>query len=187
MANKKSGIVSLVIRVFIIALVLTALIRPAMKLLYPLEYRDAISKYSEEFELGEYIIMGVISAESGFDVDAESHKSAKGLMQIKEETALWCIENLKLDVDKEKIFMPEENIYIGCAYLAYLENLYNGDTALALAAYNAGLGNVNKWLSDPRYSDKDGTLKNIPFTETKNYVKKVKKRAEIYRTLYGKN
>lgn len=186
MANKKSSVLSLVIKIFVASLILTALIRPAMKLLYPLEYSDAISKYSEEFELGEYIVMGVISAESGFDVDAESHKAAKGLMQIKEETALWCIDNLQLDVDKEKIFMPEENIYIGCAYLAYLENLYDGNIVLALAAYNAGLGNVNKWLNDPRYSDKEGTLKTIPFAETQNYVKKVKKRAEIYRTLYGK-
>jgi len=185
MANKKKSFLSVFIKVFVAALIMTALVRPAMKFLYPLEYEDAILEYSDEFDLSEYIIMGVISSESGFDHAAESHKEAKGLMQLKEETAIWCIENLNLDVDKEKIFDPTENIHIGCAYLAYLEKMYNGNMTTALAAYNAGLGNVNKWLADPKHSDKDGTLKDIPFEETKKYVQKVKKRADIYRTLYG--
>lgn len=186
MSVKKKSALSLVVKAVVAALILTAFIQPFMRVLYPLRYEEAILKYSAEFELSEYLVMGIISAESNFDADAQSHKSAKGLMQLKEETALWCIENLKLDADKNSIFSPEENIYIGCAYLAYLEDLYNGNITNAIAAYNAGLGNVNKWLSEPRYSDENGNLKNIPFAETELYVKKVKKRAEIYRTLYGK-
>ena len=183
--KKKSSTLSLIIKALIAALVLTAFTHPVMRVLYPLRYDEEILKYSREFELNEYLVMGIISAESGFDEDAQSHKSAKGLMQLKEETALWCIENLNLDADRESIFIPEKNIYIGCAYLAYLEDLYGGNITNAIAAYNAGLGNVNKWLSDPRYADKNGNLKIIPFAETEKYVKKVKKRAEIYHTLYG--
>lgn len=187
MSVKKKSIFSVVIKAVIAALIITALIKPAMRLLYPLEYKEEILRYSAEFELSEYLVMGIISAESNFNADAESHKSAKGLMQLKEETALWCIEHLNLDADKDKIFSPKENIYIGCAYLAYLEDLYNGNTINAIAAYNAGLGNVNSWLGDPRYADENGNLVNIPFSETGLYVKKVQKRAEIYRTLYGKD
>ena len=185
MSVKKKSALSLVIKAVIAAVIITAFIGPFMKVLYPLRYEETILKYSNEFELSEYLVMGIISAESNFDADAQSHKSAKGLMQLKEETALWCIENLNLDADKESIFAAEKNIYIGCAYLSYLEDLYGGNLTNAIAAYNAGLGNVNKWLSEPRYSDKNGNLKNIPFAETEKYVKKVKKRAEIYRTLYG--
>lgn len=186
MSVKKKSALSLVIKAAIAAVILTAFIQPFMRVLYPLKHEETILKYSEEFELSEYLVMGIISAESNFDEDAQSHKSAKGLMQLKEETALWCIENLNLDTEKESIFVPEKNIYIGCAYLSYLEDLYDGNITNAIAAYNAGLGNVNKWLSEPRYVDKNGNLKNIPFAETEKYVKKVKKRAEIYRTLYGK-
>ena len=184
--NKKSGF-SYILKALAVSLILTLLVHPAARLLYPLEYREEILKYSTEFELSEYLVMGVISAESGFNPDAKSAKSAKGLMQLKEETALWCIEHLNLDADKDKIFSPGENIYIGCAYLAYLEDLYGGNLTNAIAAYNAGLGNVNSWLCDRRYADKSGNLKHIPFPETEKYVKKVKKRAEIYRTLYGEN
>lgn len=185
MSVKKKSVVSVIIKAVIAALILTALLEPAMKLIYPLDYEGEILKYSAEFELSEYLVMGIISAESNFNADAESHKSAKGLMQLKEETALWCIEHLNLNADKEKIYSPKENIYIGCAYLAYLEDLYDGNTVNAIAAYNAGLGNVNSWLADPRYSDGNGNLVNIPFAETGMYVKKVKKRADIYRGLYG--
>lgn len=185
MSVKKKSVLSLVIKALIASIIITLLIQPVMKLLYPLEYEEEILKYSAEFELSEYLVMGIISAESNFNADAESHKSAKGLMQLKEETALWCIDHLNLKADKDKIFSPEENIYIGCAYLAYLEDLYNGNTINAIAAYNAGLGNVNDWLSQPRYSDENGNLKNIPFSETQMYIKKVRKRAQIYRKLYG--
>lgn len=185
MKNKK-GYFSAVITVALISAAAAALLRPAMKLLYPLKYEDSIIAYSSRYELNEFLVMGIISTESSFDEEAVSHKSAGGLMQLKKETALWCIENLNLDIAEEKIYSPKENIYIGCAYLDYLEDLYGGNTRTALAAYNAGLGNVNKWLSQPRYSDDGVTLKSIPFNETAQYIKKVSKRMEIYRGLYGK-
>lgn len=184
MANKKNYFTAL-LTVIAVSAALTFTLKPAMKLIYPLKYEQQILKYSENFELNEYLVMGIISTESGFDEHAVSHKSARGLMQVKKETALWCIESLGLDIKENEIFLSEQNIYIGCAYLDYLEDLYGGNTLTALAAYNAGLGNVNKWLADPRYSDDGITLKKIPFEETSQYIKKVRKRTEIYRNLYG--
>lgn len=183
--RSKKSFLSTLMWVLVLSLILTACLRPAMKMIYPLRYREAIEKYSEQFDLNEYLVMGIISTESNFNTHAHSSKHAKGLMQIKEETALWCIEHLKLDADTQNIYTPDENIYIGCAYLSYLEKLYGGDTRKAVMAYNAGLGNVNKWLSDPRYADASGNLNKIPFRETEMYVKKVMKRMEIYMRLYG--
>ena len=107
-------------------------------------------------------------------------------MQIKEETALWCVENLDTGIEKNDIFNPKANITIGCAYLRYLTDTFKGDTLVALAAYNAGPGNVEKWLADPRYSDGKGKLERIPFAETSAYVTKVQKRAKIYKKIYKK-
>lgn len=184
MKNKK-GYLSAAVKTVLIAGILAVLLRPAAKLVYPLKYEDSIERFSRQYELNEFLVMGIISTESSFEENAVSHKSAGGLMQLKKDTALWCIESLKLDVDENDIYSPDENIRIGCAYLRYLEDLYGGNTRTALAAYNAGLGNVNKWLSQPRYSDDGVTLKNIPFDETSKYIKKVNKRMEIYRSLYG--
>lgn len=185
MKNKKRYFAAVVTAVIVSAVGAFAL-KSAVKFIYPLKYEESISEYSKMYDLNEFLVMGIISTESGFDENAVSHKSAGGLMQLKRETAVWCIEHLKLDVDKKDIYSPNENIYIGCAYLDYLKNLYDGNTQTALAAYNAGLGNVNKWLAEPQYSDDGCTLKNIPFGETEKYIKKVNKRMEIYKGLYGK-
>lgn len=168
------------------AAVIVLCLNPVMKLIYPLEYREYIEEAAQEYSLNPYLVMGVISAESRFDSDARSTKEAHGLMQIKDETALWCIENLALDIKADEIRTPQNNITIGCAYLNYLTKLYNGNEETAIAAYNAGLGNVNKWLSDKRYSDGGTDLRSIPFSETKDYVKKVANRKQIYEALYGK-
>ena len=77
--------------------------------------------------------------------------------------------------------MPKENIYIGCAYLAYLEKMYDGNLTTALAAYNAGPGNVDAWLENPAYSEDGKTLSYIPFGETRGYVAKINIYIEEYK------
>ena len=131
-----------------------------LKTVYPLKYESSIAEYSQKYGLDKFLVMGVISAESRFSEDAVSSKSAKGLMQLKDDTAYWCAE--KYGIDGE-IYEAEVNIEIGCAYLRYLLDLFGQDTENALAAYNAGQGNVKKWLADDRYSTDGETLENIPF------------------------
>ncbi|MBQ4631073.1 MAG: lytic transglycosylase domain-containing protein [Clostridia bacterium] len=151
-----------------------------LKKAYPLKYEDYIISCSEKYNLDKYLIMGIISAESKFNENAVSHKDAKGLMQIKDETALWCIENFEISTDCE----PQElNIRIGCAYMRYLLDKYHGNEKTALAAYNAGEGNVNEWLKN-QSTDSNSALESIPYKETADYVKRVDKRAKIYRFLY---
>ncbi len=183
--NKKRFYTAITITALILISLITALlIPPVTKAVYPLKYERQILTHSKEYGLDPYLIMGVISAESQFEADAVSHKDAMGLMQVKEDTAKWCIEHFELDADVENIYQPDTNILIGCAYIDYLIDMFGGHTDVAIAAYNAGQGNVKKWLEDSRYSKDGKTLTKIPFEETENYVKKVRNREKIYRDLY---
>ena len=187
MAGKKSIMTYFVMVALIVAVsaFLAVSMTPALKYLYPLTHEDLIEKYSAEYKLDKYLVMGIISTESGFDEDAKSHKEARGLMQLKDETALWCIEEFGLEINPEDIYTPKANIQIGCAYMQYLSERYKGNTLTAIAAYNAGPGNVDKWLCERRYTKDGNELTSIPFSETAAYVKKVQKRAKIYDKLYG--
>lgn len=182
--KKRRAIVAVLIFV-LIAVCTLLLIKPVSKILYPLKYEDVIEEYSREYNLDPFLVMGIISAESRFDEKAVSHKDAKGLMQLREDTARWCTEKFRLDVSAENLYEPDTNILIGCSYVSYLTELFDGHTATAVAAYNAGQGNVSAWLKNPEYSDDGKILRVIPFPETDTYVQKVLKRCEIYKKLYG--
>jgi soluble lytic murein transglycosylase len=178
-AVRKSVIIFLII--FIAALFLY---EPLIKLYYPLKHENFINIYSAKYNIDKYLIMGVISSESHFDEDAKSYKGAKGLMQLTDSTAKWCSDHFNLNYDYIDLYDAETNIEIGCIYLEYLIDTYQ-DIETALAAYNAGPGNVNKWLEDKNYSKDGETLIKIPFQETEKYVKKVIKRKNAYFKLYN--
>ncbi len=157
--------------------------RTVMHIIYPVRYFEYIHKFSNENRLDEYLVMAVIKAESNYIYDAHSGV-ARGLMQLTDETAEWVAGRLELDFDTEDVIDPERNIQMGCYYLRYLIDHYNGHVDVALAAYNAGPGNVSKWLKDENYSLDGKTLQSIPFEETRNYVKKVNEYHKTYKKLY---
>lgn len=147
----------------------------------PAEYRDFVEKYSDKYDVPEEIIWAVIKTESNFVPHAVSKAGAVGLMQLTEPTFKEIsYQRLKEDLDPGMRYDPETNIRYGTYYLSYLYARYNNWNT-ALAAYNGGLGNVDEWIGE------DGSLstKEIPFRETKNYVKKVTYRAEKYKKLYA--
>ena len=149
---------------------------------YPLEYKDEIEKASEEFDVPIERICAVIYVESRFDPSVTSSVGARGLMQIMPETFADVQKALKTDYTDDDLYDPAVNIRAGTYYLSYLYKIL-GDWELVHAAYNAGIGNVWSWLDDDRYS-KDGRLTDIPFSETKNYLKKVAIAKEKYKELY---
>ena len=154
----------------------------AVRSYFPLKYENTIDRYAEAYRLDEELLMGVIFAESKFAPQAHSGKAA-GLMQITEETAKWICTELELEYNKEMLYDPETSIKMGSFYLAYLIKQYkNIDTALA--AYNAGMGNVSKWLKDKEYSDDGVILKEVPYGETKRYIQKVNKLKKLYEIIY---
>lgn len=178
------GLKRMTIFFVVIAVVLFALYMYFM-VNYPLSYQILIKKYSDEFNVDPYLIAAIINVESKYDKNAISKKDARGLMQISPITGKWASEELNIDdFDVEDLFDPELNIMIGCWYLSILSQEFDNNLPLMLAAYNAGSGNVVKWLQDEKYSDDGESLKDIPFAETKDYVKKVQRNISIYRVLY---
>jgi len=151
-----------------------------ISILFPLKHIELINKYSQKYGLEPSLVCAVINVESKFDENAVSERGASGLMQLMKPTADWLaqINNIS-DYNYNNIFNPELNINLGCFYLSKLMNQHNNDLILVLASYNAGSGNVNKWLYDSRYSI-NGNLINIPFMETKKYVKKVNTNKKVY-------
>ncbi|MCU7497133.1 MAG: transglycosylase SLT domain-containing protein [Ignavibacteria bacterium] len=116
-------------------------------------YEDVIEQASKDFGVDSNIIRSVILAESAGNVKARSVSNAKGLMQLMDSTAS--------SMGVKNVWDPKENIYGGTKYLAGLLRQYNGELKLALAAYNAGPGNVEKYNGVP------------PFNETRNYISRV--------------
>ncbi len=153
--------------------------------LYPKDYEVTVKKFAKMYDVPSELVFSVIKAESNYNENAESSKGAVGLMQIMEPTGRWAAEKMgKEEFSKELLYDPVINIEIGCFYLSYLMDLYSGNLENALAAYNAGPKNVDKWLSDKNYSKDGKNISKIPFEETRDYVKKVTRNIKIYDFLY---
>ncbi|MCX7883857.1 MAG: lytic transglycosylase domain-containing protein [Caloramator sp.] len=178
--NKK--IIQLII-IFFIFLVLINF-KSVLKKFYPIYYKNTINKYAIKYELDPYLIYSLIKAESNFKLYAISNKGAIGLMQITPGTGAYIARLLgDKNFSKDMLFNPEINIKYGCFYLSKLFNDFNGNLDCVLAAYNAGEGNVRKWLKDNKNEARLKTDK-IPFNETKRYIKKVKQNYRIYNYIY---
>ncbi|MCL1883179.1 MAG: lytic transglycosylase domain-containing protein [Defluviitaleaceae bacterium] len=150
----------------------------AVNLRFPVRHLDIVREHSGE--LDDSLILAVIMAESSFRENAESHRGAQGLMQLMPATAEEMARHMGMEnFHAEDVWIPEINIAIGSFYLNRLANMY-GCIELALAAYNAGQGNVNRWLSDPEISGDGKSLDTIPFGETRNYIQRVNRNRRIY-------
>ena len=126
----------------------------------------------------------MIKAESNFKADAISNKEALGLMQLIESTANEVAKEIETEITKEQILNPETNIQLGTKYLEKLINKY-GNIELAVAAYNAGIGNVDGWIQKGTIKKDGSDIENIPFKETNNYVRKILRDYKIYKQLCG--
>ncbi len=147
---------------------------------YPLKYSEFVTICSEQYDVDPLLVYSVMKAESKFNPDAQSHKDAQGLMQITPETARWALEKMGLDVSSD-VFHPETNIRIGTWYLAKLLEDHDENIVAALAAYNAGSSNVNKWKKGETLN-----MSDIQYQETYDYVYKTLKYYETYKKLYLK-
>lgn len=181
----KAVFFTLLVLIIVLAIIFGPITNYIYKMFYPLDHEETVIKYANEYNIDKYLVMGLIKAESNFVADAQSHKNAKGLMQITDSTAEWIAGKIgDKNFSVSQLNEPETNIRYGTWYLSYLLNEYNGNVELALCAYNAGIGNVEKWLADKKYSSDGKELQDIPFNETKNYVVNTKKYAEMYQKLY---
>jgi soluble lytic murein transglycosylase len=172
----------LVVVIGVLAILPFALRLPdaVMRTVYPLKYTATIREVSEENGLDPAFVAGVIYTESRFRPDAESHREAYGLMQLLPESARFIKRKSGIKGDYRD---PEVNIRVGTWFLGYLEDRYNGDERLMLAAYNSGEGNVDAWVSDEGFD----IHKDIPYKETREYVDRALEAQKTYQELYGKN
>jgi soluble lytic murein transglycosylase len=151
----------------------------------PLRHEDVIRQQAADKGLDAALIAGVIYTESRFRDGQVSSAGALGLMQITPATAgdiarksggtLFEIEDLAT---------AQVNISYGAYYLRYLLNRFDGDKTLALAAYNGGEGNVDRWLAAATQRGERFAVSRIPFSETREYVTRVRDAERAYRATY---
>ena len=176
----------LIILVVIIAAITAGTRYVIKESFFPYKYKEYVDTYSAKYNLDPLFVLAVIKTESKFDEDAKSHKNAVGLMQITVQTAEWAAKEMGYSTfSKEDLYDEEYNIRMGCWYLRRLNDIFNGDLDLTIAAYNAGPTNVQSWLQDEKYSSNGKSIDYIPFGETKKYVDKVDTYYHVYEYFYS--
>ena len=175
-AKKLLIILVAIILIIIVAICINKLM---IKTLYKKDYSEYVIKYSQKYEVDENLIYALIKAESNFKADAVSNKNAQGLMQLMFATAEEVANKNGIELTEENILNPDININIGTKYISTLLEKYEC-VELAIAAYNAGIGNVDKWIEKGIIKSDGSDIENIPFKETNTYVRKIMRDYKIY-------
>jgi soluble lytic murein transglycosylase len=183
--------ITLTLGVALLAALLATVVVPRLpdvvrEIALPLSHEDIIRQQAADKNLDPSLLAAVIYAESRFR-DATSHAGARGLMQITPETARY-IAHLSGGTEFEQgdLATPQINISYGAYYLRYLLKRYGGNTVLALAAYNGGEGNVDRWITEASISERAFVIDEIPFAETREYVDRVLDARAEYRDKYSR-
>jgi soluble lytic murein transglycosylase len=157
-----------------------------MSWFYPIHYKEEIQIQAEEYEVDPFLIAAIIRVESNFKPGKESSKGALGIMQLMPRTATWAMEMAKLpEVSLERIkHEVGPNIQLGAWYYASLSKQFDGNKALAIAAYNAGPGNVRSWMDKGLWDGQLETVKEIPIDQTRHYVQRVLYYYDKYTDIY---
>ena len=155
------------------------------ELTLPLQDADIIRQQAADKHLDPALIAAVIYAETKFDART-SPTGALGLMQIEPQTAKFLAHRSGATTFTiTDLGTPQTNIAYGSYYLRFLIDRYNGNIVLALAAYNAGETNVDRWVANARASGGRLTADQIPFSETRAYVSRVLWAQNEYRHTYA--
>jgi soluble lytic murein transglycosylase len=149
---------------------------------YPTPFRDIVIARSQEIGLDPAYVYGLIRQESRFVFDARSSVGASGLMQLMPNTARWVARKLALEYKPEHIVDPTLNVKLGTGYLKMVLEDFGGSQAMAAAAYNAGPSRPRRWREGATV-EPAVWAENIPFNETRDYVKKVLSNAAVYASL----
>ncbi|MGH9323856.1 MAG: lytic transglycosylase domain-containing protein, partial [Vicinamibacteria bacterium] len=158
--------------------------RPIWELLYPLGYWEYVERYSTERGLDPYLVAALIRQESTFNPRVQSHAGARGLMQILPSTGRIIARKERVRYDAKDLYNPEINIRYGTRYLKDVLGSFNGRVDYALASYNAGPHRVKRWTGMDMTIPSEVFIEEIPFKETRDYVKLVLRNEMLYRRLY---
>jgi soluble lytic murein transglycosylase len=156
-----------------------------LELRFPLAYPDLVTAAARRHDLPLDWVYAVIRQESAFDPDIASHAGAVGLMQLMPATAREVAGKLERSApERIELIEPALNIKLGSAYLAEMQRRFDGHPLIASAAYNAGPTAVRRWLPDEPVAG-DLWLTEIPYRETRDYVRRVLTYRIIYRHRLG--
>lgn len=151
--------------------------------IYIKPYNEFVKDISQEYNIEENLIYAIIKVESKFKEDATSSAQAKGLMQVVDSTAQEMSEKIgMINFEPNMLYQPQVNIEIGTKYFSTLVNKYD-DVILALIAYNAGQGNLDKWMRNGQVTDV-ASYYNLPYSETTAYWQKVMREYNAYNKIY---
>ena len=140
---------------------------------YPLAYKEIIEDLSVKYNIDPFLVLSVVREESRFDPEIKSIAGAIGLMQLMPKTAFRFDSKLKLGIKgTHELVDIKKNLHIGIFYLSNLIKEF-GSYTYAIAAYNAGEEIVKKWLQNRNYKSVDEFIEDIPYSETRNYAKRV--------------
>jgi soluble lytic murein transglycosylase len=171
--------------VALVALAMPLFRKAVNDLTLPLAYSSVIREQAAEKHLDPALIAAVIYAETKFE-PRTSPAGAEGLMQIEPQTAEFLARRSGATTFTiADLATPQVNIAYGSYYLRYLLDRYDGQEMLALAAYNGGETNVDRWVADERQEGRRLTISEIPFAQTQAYVEKVLRAQRQYRQTYA--
>lgn len=155
------------------------------KLAYQLHYQDIINDMSKNYRLDPYLVTAMIREESYFNKKAGSTAGAMGLMQLMPSTARYIAGKKGIPYSGAvSLYNPKTNINLGCAYLNYVKKSLHNDDLLVVASYNGGPNAVQSWKDNLNYQNFDEFIENIPYPETKEYIKKVFRSYWVYLNVY---
>ncbi|MGZ4180678.1 MAG: lytic transglycosylase domain-containing protein [Solirubrobacteraceae bacterium] len=179
------AIIALAATAFVVILTAPLFRKAVTEFNLPLTNADVIRQQAAEKRLDPALIAGVIYAETKFD-PRPSAAGAQGLMQILPQTAEFLARKSGATTfTVADLGTPQVNIAYGSYYLRFLLDHYDGKTVLALAAYNGGEANVDRWVADARRHGHQMTINAIPFPETRAYVQRVLHAQREYRHTYA--
>ncbi|MBD2180275.1 transglycosylase SLT domain-containing protein [Planktothrix sp. FACHB-1375] len=151
--------------------------------LYPFPFWEYIEPWSQERKLNPLLVTALIRQESRFEPAIRSIAGALGLMQVMPSTGAWIAQ--ATNVKSYALDNPNDNIKFGTWYLDHTHETYSNNSLFAVASYNAGPGNVSKWISQFGLSDPDEFVEAVPFPETQGYIKHVFENYWNYLRLYN--
>lgn len=153
-----------------------------------LPHEREVMAASEKYGIDPSLVFAIISAESGGQSNACSPAGARGLMQLMPETADWCAGQMGLEnFATQQLDDPAVNIDMGCWYLKHLYGEFDGNETAVIAAYNAGMTNVQGWLSSGTWDGSAARLDQVPYSETRKYVQTVRDNRSYFQKLFAQN
>jgi soluble lytic murein transglycosylase len=159
--------------------------RPVWEVAYPRAFRPVIELEAKKAQMPEHLLYAVMREESAFDPRAVSVAGAHGLMQLIVPTAQAMSRSLGLTATPTSLKRPEVNVALGSRYLANLTRKFDYNPLLAVPGYNADPGAPERWVSEHPADDFDVWVERIPYTETRQYTKRVLASMAAYAMLYG--